>query len=61
MKRGLIAIMLAAAGLALAGCASSRPPFYGTVVVTPNHYIEADPDINIRYELLRDWARGKGN
>jgi hypothetical protein len=47
--------------LALGACSSSHVPFYSTVVTTPNHYLEADPDINVRYELNRDWSRDKNN
>lgn len=60
MRKFWISAAVAAAGL-LSGCASSQVPFRTNVVLTPNHYREADPDINVRYELRRDWARDKNN
>ena len=58
-----IAVVLATASGALAATktysvAPSHDVYY-TVYNPAGAYVGSDPDINVRFELNRDWARGR--
>jgi hypothetical protein len=59
-----LAVILATASGALAATKSYNvaPSHDAYTVYNPNgSYVGTDPDLNIRFELNRDWAHGKYN
>jgi hypothetical protein len=58
---GLAVILAAASGALAATKTHNIAPSHDVYTVhTPNGaYVGTDPDLNVRYELNRDWSRGR--
>jgi hypothetical protein len=59
---GLAVVLATASGAPAATKANSTSPgesVYTNVYNPSGPYVGTDPDLNVRFELNRDWARGK--
>jgi hypothetical protein len=55
-----LAVILATASGALAATKSIGPSHDARSAYSPTgSYVGTDPDLNVRFELNRDWARGR--